>query len=68
MIQVRLKNVTIEFLNLKVEHNLESRMSSQTKSSGLSLKDLIHAEISKRPTKPSKKQINALSRNSKSKT
>ncbi|XP_037027061.1 uncharacterized protein LOC119067885 [Bradysia coprophila] len=43
----------------------ESRVSTQTKSSGLSLKDLIHAEISKRPTRPSKQQIKALSRNSK---
>ncbi len=45
---------------------IESRVSTQTKSSGLSLKDLIHAEISKRPSRPSKEQIKALSRNSKS--
>ncbi|KAJ6639168.1 hypothetical protein Bhyg_11908 [Pseudolycoriella hygida] len=44
----------------------QSRMSGQTKSSGLSLKELIHAEISRKPSKPSKEQIKALSRNKKS--
>lgn len=51
---------------IPLDRNLDSRVSSQTKTSGLSLKDLIHAEISKRPSKPTKEQIKALSRNTKS--